>query len=45
MEDLECVVLDEINQIETNNMCSQLYVESQKADFIEIEIRMVIVKG
>ena len=45
MEDFERIVLDEISQIKTNNICSQLYVESKKADFIEIEIRMMIVKS
>lgn len=45
MEDFERIVLDEISQIKTSNICSQLYVESKKADFIEIEIRMMIVKS
>lgn len=39
------IMLSEINERETNTVCSHLYVEAKKAKFIETESRMVVARG
>ena len=42
---LECIILREITQRETNTVSSHLYVKSKKVELTEAENRIVVVKG
>ena len=43
--DLEGIMLREVSQRKKNTICSHLYVESKKAEIIEVESRMVFARG